>query len=77
MTNQSKINDPKALPQESGTLSGKHALKLPYVALSFTITDVALEPFCGDASVKLNPSYPMIEEELEGGTFYDIEIIGL
>jgi hypothetical protein len=77
MTNQSKINDSEALPQESGALSGKHTLKRPYVAPSFSTTDVVLEPFCGPASIKLDSSCAEIRDELDGGTLYDIEVFGL
>ncbi|MDR1526666.1 MAG: hypothetical protein LBS46_03220 [Dysgonamonadaceae bacterium] len=56
MTNQSKINDPEVLPQAGGTLygmsgagvapAGKQEQKQPYVAPSFSTTDVDIEPFC-------------------------------
>ncbi|MDR1527135.1 MAG: hypothetical protein LBS46_05625 [Dysgonamonadaceae bacterium] len=79
--------NPEALPQESATLSGrsgagvapvgKHESKLPYVAPSFTTTDVAIEPFCGDASIRMSSVYPMIEEEIYEAPIYDIEIFGL
>ncbi|MDR1526278.1 MAG: hypothetical protein LBS46_01240 [Dysgonamonadaceae bacterium] len=78
---------PEAFPQKSGTLcgmsgagvapAGKHKSKQPYVAPSFTTIDVAIEPFCGDASIKLNSSYLLIEDEIVEGPLYDIEIIGL
>ncbi|MDR1526906.1 MAG: hypothetical protein LBS46_04445 [Dysgonamonadaceae bacterium] len=75
----------EALPQKSVTLSGmsgagvapvgKHESKLPYVAPSFTTTDVDIEPFCVPASTPV-PSSPVIEDEVEGGTL-DVQILGL
>ncbi|MDR1526599.1 MAG: hypothetical protein LBS46_02875 [Dysgonamonadaceae bacterium] len=77
----------EALPQKSVTLSGmsgagvapvgKHEPKLPYVAPSFTTIGVDIEPFCGQASIRMSSYYPVIEDEIYEDPIYDIEIFGL
>jgi hypothetical protein len=78
---------PEALPPESVTLSGrydagvapagKHAPKQPYMAPSFTTTDVYVESFfAGTARIRSN-SQIQIEDENDAGYRNDIDIMGL
>jgi hypothetical protein len=78
---------PEALPPESVTLSGisgagvapadKHAPKQPYMAPSFTTTDVYVESFfAGTAKIRSN-SQILIEEEIAIGNRNDVDLMGL